>query len=71
MILQPERSTRMLVMDSSTKPNSRAPPWQTEYTSKLTRDPFSAQWTTKDEDCADVEESAEYSSAHWMVRLSG
>ena len=41
------------------------------YTSKLTRDPFSARWTTKDEDCADVEESAENSSAHWMVRLSG
>ena len=31
---------------------------------KLKEDPFFAQWTTSDEDSADVEETAEYPSAH-------
>ena len=42
---------------------------------EIPEDPDSAskrqQWTTNDEDSADIEEDVEYPSAHWMVQLSG
>ena len=64
LILQRKRPHKNVGNDPSTSRTSRAPPWPTENTSKLKRDPFSAHWTTNDEDSAVVGESAAFPSAH-------